>query len=167
MPGHKRIYYLCKCDCGNIKEIMGNNLKSGLISSCGECNFNSKGEYIISEILNKNNINYKHDYCLEDFFNKTNRRLRFDFIIYDNLNNIERIVEFDGNQHLIGMWGGSWSNIENYETIHERDLLKNKYCFENNIPLIRIPYYKLKTLTLEDIMSDTYRLRGDENVTKD
>jgi hypothetical protein len=35
--GHKnnRIYFNCKCDCGNQKEIRGSHLKGGLIVSCG------------------------------------------------------------------------------------------------------------------------------------
>lgn len=32
------IYYLCKCDCGNIKVMLGNNVKRGLSKSCGSCN---------------------------------------------------------------------------------------------------------------------------------
>ena len=38
------------------------------------------------------------------------------------------------------------------ETTHYHDLQKNKYCFEHNIPIIRIPYnedYDIKDLKLE------------------
>ena len=35
--------------------------------------------------------------------------------------------------------------------IKRRDETKNNYCFSNNIPLIRIPYYKLDTLKLKDL----------------
>ena len=28
-------YYICKCDCGNIKEVRGDNLKSGRTKTCG------------------------------------------------------------------------------------------------------------------------------------
>ena len=28
-------YWVCKCDCGKIKTINGNNLKSGKVKSCG------------------------------------------------------------------------------------------------------------------------------------
>ena len=27
--------WLCQCDCGNIKKVQGNNLKSGMTKSCG------------------------------------------------------------------------------------------------------------------------------------
>lgn len=54
--------------------------------------------------------------------------------------------------------GGSWSNIETYDTIHERDLVKNQFCLSNNYILIRIPYDKINTLTLEDLMGDKYKI---------
>ena len=56
------------------------------------------------------------------------------------------------------MWGGTWSNLETYEVIHERDELKNNFCLNKGITLIRIPYNKLNTLTIEDLMSDTYKI---------
>ena len=37
----------------------------------------------------------------------------------------------------------------------EYDKMKNEYCKENNIPLIRIPYIHLKELKLEDLLLDT------------
>ena len=33
--GRKRIYWRCKCDCGNIKEVLGDNLRCGYTKSCG------------------------------------------------------------------------------------------------------------------------------------
>ena len=32
---NKKIYWKCRCDCGNIKEISGSDLKSGKVVSCG------------------------------------------------------------------------------------------------------------------------------------
>lgn len=32
---HRKSFWLCKCDCGNIKILRGNDLKSGKIQSCG------------------------------------------------------------------------------------------------------------------------------------
>ena len=31
----RNVYWLCQCDCGNTKEISGQNLKKGLTTSCG------------------------------------------------------------------------------------------------------------------------------------
>ena len=155
----ERHYSICKCECGNIIEVMDNKLRSGNNTSCGKCKY-SKGEYIISQILDKNNIIYNHDVLFPELLNQTQRRLRFDFIIYNNDGSINRFIEFDGNQHKTGMWGGTWSNIETYDIIHERDLIKNKFCLDNNYILIRIPYDKLNTLTLHDLMEDKYKIDG-------
>ena len=32
---NRQTYYLCKCDCGNEKEVRGSHLSSGSIQSCG------------------------------------------------------------------------------------------------------------------------------------
>ena len=157
-----RHYSLCKCECGNIVKVQDNKLKTGNNSSCGKCKY-SKGEYAIKQILDNNNIIYEHDSMLPELFNQTKRRLRFDFIIYTTNGEIDRFIEFDGNQHKTGMWGGNWSNTETYETIHERDLIKNKFCLNNGYTLIRIPYEKLNNLTLEDLLGNKFKIGDDKN----
>ena len=46
---------------------------------------------------------------------------------------------------------------ENFEATRERDLIKNKYCFENNITLIRIPYKA--NYSLEDLIPETTKFQ--------
>lgn len=99
----------------------------------------SENEKNIYLLLKKGNIPFVYDKTFSDCLDKT--YLPFDFYINNNY-----IVEYDGQQHF--------KNIKffNFETIRKHDLIKNKYCFENNIPLIRIPYdaeYNLKDLVLE------------------
>lgn len=157
VEGHNRRWYKCKCDCGEIKEVMGNLLKQGQTQSCGKC-ISSLGEYQIQQILDDNNINYYYDSPLPELVKETGRRLRFDFIIYDN--NFEkpiRFIEFDGRQHIRGPEAG-WSNSDSLETIQERDEIKNKFCADKGYPLVRIPYTKINQMTLEDIMGDKYLL---------
>lgn len=133
--GRKGRTYLwkCKCDCGNYCEKEVQYLLNGDTTSCG-C-INSKGENKIIELLNSMNIHFEREKVLF-------KKYRFDFYI-DN----KYIIEFDGIQHFLQR--EKWESLEN---IHQRDLEKNKYCFENNIPIIRIPYNKkfdLKDLILE------------------
>ena len=155
--GHRRRWYLCQCECGNVCEAMGNILKTGRKVSCG-C-LSSKGEYYIEKILKQNNIIYNKDYALDELTNETGRRLRFDFVIYNDDGSINRFIEFDGNQHNSGWNGGVWgSNEENYKIIQERDHIKNDFCFRHNYTLIRIPYHKINTLCLDDIMTNKYKL---------
>lgn len=155
----KRHYSICKCECGNIIKVRDNNLKTHNSQSCG-CT-GSKGEDEISNILKENNIIFDHDKILPHFLQETKRRCRFDFIIYNENGTINRLVEFDGTQHTYGMWGGNWSNTETLEVIKERDELKNTFCLNNNYILVRIPYYKIEHITLEDIMGEKYIYKGD------
>lgn len=155
VEGHNRRWYKCLCDCGNEKEVMGNMLKSGQISSCGKC-LTSLGEYQISQLLDKNNIFYQQDIVLPELYKETGRRLRFDFILYDDdLITPIRMIEFDGRQHIQGP-ESIWSNSDSLETITERDNIKNIFCLNHNYPLVRIPYTKLNKITLDDLLGDQY-----------
>ena len=75
---------------------------------------------------------------------------KFDFALLDDNNNIIRLIEFDGIQHTIN------NNYFKDDTIQKRDNIKNKYAKDNNIPLVRIPYYKRDNITLEDLLTDKY-----------
>lgn len=158
--GHSRRWYKCQCDCGNTKDVMGNMLKQGQVSSCGKCTLSSRGEYEIKELLEQNNINYENDVTFPELIKQTGRRLRFDFIIYDkDFKKPVRFVEFDGRQHTRGP-EAIWSNSDPLEVIQERDNIKNNFCLENNYPLVRIPYTKINNITIEDILGDKYLLKG-------
>lgn len=156
VEGHQRRFYKCQCDCGNICEASGNQLKGNNKKSCGNC-ISSIGEFNIQQLLKENNIAFDYDKPLQDFINIEGRRLRFDFILYDENENIKRIIEFDGRQHVTGpdtdYWGHSTDTLKQ---IQEKDRLKNYYCFNNNIPIVRIPYWKRDTLTIEDLLGDKF-----------
>lgn len=141
----------CICDCGRNCIVDSNSLKSGHTVSCG-C-LSSKGEEKIKKILIENGIIFEQQYSFSDLKNKG--LLRFDFAIFEN-GVLTRLCEFDGVQHYI-------PNSKFFdEDIKIRDELKNQYCLDNNIPLIRIPYYHLENITIEDILSDKWNiLKGD------
>ena len=162
VPGHNRRWYKCRCECGQIKEVMGNFLKQGQISSCGKC-MSSKGELKIQKIFDENNIKYQHDKSLDELYRYCGRRLRFDFILRDENNNIIRIIEFDGRQHLVGPDTNYWGHTsDTLETIQEKDQIKNDFCSIYNIPLVRIPYTHVNLITLEDLLGDKFLVRGDK-----
>lgn len=79
-------------------------------------------------------------------------KCRFDFYV-----NQEYIIEFDGKQHFEECKGreNTWFTEENLKTIRQRDEYKNNWCKKHNIPLIRIPYYVLENLTIEDLLLET------------
>lgn len=137
--GDKQTYWHCKCDCGNECDVQTGHLKDGLTRSCG-CTKSFQEENII-KLLKDNNISFQYQYSFNDF-----KQYKFDFYI-----NNQYIIEFDGKQHFL-WYDTSWNNKENVTNTHNRDLIKNQYCFNNNIPIIRIPYdkeYDIKDLQLE------------------
>lgn len=100
-------------------------------SGCRRCN-DSFGEKIIANFLNTNNIDYKREYIFNDCRNIY--PLRFDFY----LTSLRTCIEFDGLQHFqpVEYFGGSVA----YETLKINDKIKNEWCEDNYIDLIRIRY---------------------------
>ena len=143
--------YLCECECGTQTLIGRSNLITGHTSSCG-C-INSKGEEKISKLLLNNNINFEKAKTFSDLYRQSKcAKLKFDFYVLNNY-----VIEYDGEQHFgnkIHDFCG-WHTEEHFKLTRERDLFKNKYCFEHNIPLIRIPCWKLNSLCIEDLLLDT------------
>lgn len=131
----KTYFWKCKCDCGNFCEKEVQYLLNGDTKSCG-C-LRSTGENKIISLLKENNILFEQEKILL-------KNYRFDFYV----NNLY-IIEYDGIQHF-----EQRKNRESLNNIHQRDLEKNHFCFKNNIPLIRIPYYH-KNLCIEDLLLTT------------
>lgn len=72
--------WICRCDCGKIKSVLGTELKRGKIKSC-DCGPRSWGEKKIGEILKDNNIPYLTEYIFKDCYYKDHTKpLRFDFL---------------------------------------------------------------------------------------
>lgn len=149
----KRIYtWLCKCDCGNQIIVRGDSLRSGKTSSCG-C-LGSKGELAIFNLLKEHNISFQCEKSFDDcIFLDTNKKARFDFYI-----NNKYIIEYDGSVHFLYSDKG-WNNKENFEKTKQHDIIKNNYCKQNNIPLIRIPYTHLEDLCIEDLLLETSQFK--------
>lgn len=145
--GHEQdAYWICKClNCGAIKSIRGFSLRNGMSKSCG-C-IKSYGEEKIAQILEKNNIYFQREYIFKDLIYQN--PLRFDFAIFNDDKTLSHLVEFDGIQHYEYRNTG-WNNLENFKKNQIRDQIKNQYCIDNNIKLIRIKYDE--EITLERIM---------------
>lgn len=148
---YQKHIYKCQCDCGKIVIVNGNHLKSKNTQSCG-ClkKEHSIGEQNIEKILKSENIKYENQFKFSDL--KYKNSLFFDFALFDENNNISRLIEFDGIQHF------DKNNKWYTEDLEERDILKNEYCKQKNIPLIRIPYFKRDSLSKEDILSDKWKI---------
>ena len=71
--------------------------------------------------------------------------LKFDFALLDDNDEVFCLIEYDGLQHdkPIDFFGGKKA----YENTILRDNIKNQYCADNNITLLRLKSY----LTNEEI----------------
>ena len=138
----------CECDCyaHNHIIVLGSNLRTGHTQSCG-CERRSHGELVIEKILTDNNISYQQEYSAFKF--TSGMSAKFDFYI-DN----KYFVEYDGETHYKSNLHG-WHNEGQLQAQQERDMIKNQWCKDNNIPLIRIPYTHYDNLCLEDLILET------------
>lgn len=106
-------------------------------TGCPIC-MESRGEKYIRNILTDNNIHYISQKQFDDCQTISSKgrctKLRFDFYLPE----YNAVVEYDGIQHHepVEVFGG----INNLEIIQRRDEIKNQYCKDNNIKMIRVSY---------------------------
>lgn len=142
------VYWICQCDCGNIKSIRGQSLKcknENRTVSCG-CKHKSLGELNIIDILNTNNILFLEQYRFLNLPNKP-----YDFALIEG-NKVIRLIEFDGEQHYYEVQ--KWRTT--LDMIKRRDNEKNEYALSHDIPLVRIPYWERDNITLDMLLGDQY-----------
>lgn len=142
-----RVIWKCVCDCGNIVYVDTHTFQEQKRQSCG-CLI-SKGENKIYNLLTAAGIPFETQKTFSNCrFPDTNYFARFDFYV-----NNEYLIEYDGEQHFSYKTNPhTWNTKQNYEKIKEHDEFKNKWCKDNNIPLIRISYLQLPSLTIEDLL---------------
>lgn len=119
------------------------NFISGI--RCPYCNI-SKGETKIESILLNFNIEYEFQYRFENC--KYNRLLPFDFYI----TSLNVAIEYDGKQHYkLDCFNMTLLDLMN---LKRRDNIKTQYCKNNNIKLIRIPYWdynKIEEILIKEL----------------
>lgn len=130
--------------CGHIFKMSPSNFLRG--QRCPRCN-ESKGETLIREYLKYNNINFESQYKIAEC--KKIRPLPFDFAIFNN-NNLQFLIEYDGELHYKEK--GIGNDLKQQQ---QHDEIKNTYCRENNIPLLRIPYWEKNNL--KQILDDYFQ----------
>lgn len=130
---NKANYWICQCKCGTIKEVFRGNLIEGKIKSCG-C-IKSWGETQIIYWLQYYDIKYKKEYIFKDLKTNKNGYPRFDFAIFKK-DKLFCLIEYDGKQHF--SYNKNWKmSYEDYLYLCKTDDLKNQYCKDNNIKLLR------------------------------
>ena len=139
-----------RCPNGHIHEMSFSKFKNG--RRCPEC-YIFKGENRIKQYLENNNIPYIIQKTFDDC--KDKELLRFDFYLLKY--NI--CIEYDGIQHFeptdFAGYGQEYAKKRLKES-QKRDKIKDEYCKNNNIRLIRIPYWDLDNI--ENILKQELNL---------
>jgi hypothetical protein len=104
-------------------------------SGCSLCKTRSRGEILIKNILDS----LKIEYIREKSFD-TLPKMRFDFWIPK----YRTILEYDGKHHFkpVDYFGG----INTFNRVKINDSIKNNWCMNNSIKIIRISYRDFKNI---------------------
>jgi len=142
--GSSRERYWWKCNkCKH--EWKSNVLNRNNGTNCPKCN-ESKGEKQLDIILSKYNIHHDSQYAFGDLVGIKGGLLRFDSSVFwdEKMTQLRMLIEYDGEQHF--RWIEGMMIKEEFETLQIHDQLKNKYCKNNNIKLLRIPYWDFNNI---------------------
>ena len=123
--------------CGNTFSMRPNNfiIKGNRCPLCSS----SKGEDLVSEFLIDSGLHFER----EVRFKEIGRR-RFDFRVWLNSKDF-LLIEYDGKFHFESC-GESEKSIKKFKEQIESDNIKNQFCMENKLVLLRIPYHELDNL---------------------
>lgn len=130
--------------CGHIYDISPDNLLRG--KGCPCCGLRQSHYMNIVELFfDKNNIDYEKEKVFSDC--RYIRPLPFDYY----LSKYNMCIEVDGEFHYPN--NSVYLNKRSaYEEVSIRDNIKTQYCKDNNIELIRLPYFK--ELEFEKILKE-------------
>lgn len=135
--------------CGTVYPVKPYSFYEG--NRCPKCK-SSTGEKLIGDYLTSNNIHFVAQYSFKDCRNK--HVLPFDFAVLDRNSKVTMLIEFDGLQHYqpIEYFGG----VKKFEETKKHDNIKNTYCKNNDIKLIRIPYTEMANIEsiLKEVLND-------------
>jgi len=126
-------------------KVAPNNLLYGG-TRCPKCSreTKSRGEKLIAEILDAKGVKYTREHIFPDC--RYVLLLRFDFAILNSDGSVNMLIEYDGIQHFKPTYGEVY-----LEEQKKKDKIKNNYCKERGIELLRIPYTEF--LNLETILN--------------
>lgn len=130
-----------RCECVKCSEelyLPTRYFKMG-IGSCPKCGNprQSRGEKEIEDYLKKQGVEYRKEYTFKDLVSPRGGVLRFDFAVFKD-GVLDYLIEYDGMQHFepVDYFGGQVY----LNKVRENDNIKNEYCKEHGIRLIRFRY---------------------------
>lgn len=131
---HKSVEIVCKKH-GSFWQVATTHLSG---CGCPHCNA-SKGELRIERFLKRKKLFYSKQYRFKGC--KSRYTLPFDFAIFENeeKTKLKCLIEFDGLHHFEAFDKFKMSSLD-LKKVQERDKIKDNFCLENSIILIRIKY---------------------------
>jgi len=135
----QRAFWICS-NCGNKwNSVIASRTK--LQAGCPNCSPISIGNELTKKFFSKNKIDFIPEYRFDDC--KDKNPLPFDFAVFDN-GLLYLIIEVDGIQHFkpVKWFGGE----KRFISLQKHDEIKNKYCIDNNIPILRISYLEFDNI---------------------
>ena len=137
--GSKKIVLTCK-EHGDFSIRPTAHIRN--IQGCKKCRL-SKGERLIMTELEKQNIIYETQKEFDNCISKKNHGIKLKFDFYLPKQNY--CIEFDGPQHFtpIKRFGG----IKYLKYIKLNDSIKNIFCKNNNVGLLRIKFTNIKNIS--------------------
>lgn len=129
-------FWVCECECGNIVLLTKEEIING--QGCAQACLSSRGEVCAADLFNELGVKYQVQKKFNDF------DLRFDFYLPD----YNVIIECDGAQHFRSI-NSEWNSKTKLQETRVRDNLKQKYCKENNIILLQIPFWNKEKLNIQ------------------
>lgn len=107
----------------------------------------TKGEKKVREYLLTNEYKFEQQFTFEDLKGIGGNSLRFDFAVFDKFKELKCLIEYDGEFHFKKLFDN-----DGFENLQMHDEMKNNYCRNKNIKLIRIPFWKFNDI--EDILKE-------------
>lgn len=135
-----------RCSCGNDFSTTLDHLVAGK-DKCNECRVKQSCiAQLVEEWLKINNLCYIKEKTFAGCYGVKRKLLQFDFYLPD----YQCCIEVDGLQHYKPiLWHGITKEEaeNNFNTIKQNDNIKNDFCVNNNIVLIRLPFWKIEKST--------------------
>lgn len=143
----RKVWWKCG-ECEKEWSSLVNSRSSGV--GCPNCS-SSKLEKRIGAFLKKYKLEYSCQYRILECRSKN--PLPFDFAVWKNKRLI--LIEAQGIQHYKKEKRGWFSSDEVINKIKRHDEIKQKYCEDNNIELVIIPYWEFDNI--EKILKETFK----------
>lgn len=153
-----------QCACGDIFSTSFDKFKGSRGKQyCNECSNRSRLEGRSVDFFKSNNIKYESEKTFDGCINpNTNYLLRYDFYLPE----YNTLIECDGIQHFEPIRFFNAITDEEAEIKFKdqqyKDNIKNQYALQNNIKLIRIPYWELDNI--ENILNETIKILKQDNL---